>query len=83
MMTIPGLDGRKMSKNYRNTVPIFADPGIIRRQVMRIVTDSKPPEESKDPEECNVFAIWRHFAPAESWKTNGSFIGEGGWHTAT
>jgi tryptophanyl-tRNA synthetase len=66
MMTIPGLDGRKMSKNYRNTVPIFADPGIIRRQVMRIVTDSKPPERPKDPEECNVFAIWRHFAPAES-----------------
>jgi tryptophanyl-tRNA synthetase len=38
-----------MSKNYRNTIPIFADPRTIRRQVMRIVTDSKPPEQPKDP----------------------------------
>ena len=65
VMTIPGLDGRKMSKNYHNTIPIFADPKIIRRQVMRIVTDSKPPEQPKDPDQCNVFAIWRHFSPAE------------------
>jgi tryptophanyl-tRNA synthetase len=64
--TIPGIDGRKMSKNYDNTIPIFADPKVIRRQVMRIVTDSKRPEDPKDPESCNVFAIWRHFAPAEA-----------------
>ena len=66
VMTIPGLDGRKMSKNYRNTIPIFAEPETIRRQVMRIVTDSKHPDEPKDPDKCNVFAIWRHFAPAEA-----------------
>jgi tryptophanyl-tRNA synthetase len=62
--TIPGIDGRKMSKNYDNTIPIFADPEVTRRQVMRIITDSKKPEDPKDPESCNIFAIWRHFAPA-------------------
>jgi tryptophanyl-tRNA synthetase len=66
VMTIPGLDGRKMSKSYRNTIPIFADPKVIQRQVMRIVTDSKLPEQPKDPDKCNVFAIWRNFARAEA-----------------
>ena len=78
MMTIPGLDGRKMSKNYRNTIPIFADSRTIRRQVMRIVTDSKPPEESKNPEECNVFAIWRHFAPAKAMEDKRQLYWRGG-----
>ncbi len=78
MMTIPGLDGRKMSKNYRNTIPIFAGPKTIRRQVMRIVTDSKPLEESKNPEECYVFAIWRHFAPAEAVEDKRQLYWRGG-----
>ena len=78
VMTIPGLDGRKMSKNYRNTIPIFADPKTIRRQVMRIVTDSKPPEQPKDPDECNVFAIWRHFAPAEDVEDKRQLYWRGG-----
>lgn len=66
VMTIPGTDGRKMSKNYNNTLSIFADAKTRRKQVMRIVTDSKRPEEPKDPDECNVFAVYRHFAsPAE------------------
>jgi len=62
VMTIPGVDGRKMSKNYDNTIPIFADPGVIKKRVMRIVTDSRRPEDPNDPERCNVFAIYRHFA---------------------
>jgi len=62
VMTIPGLDGRKMSKNYDNTIPIFADSGVIKKRVMRIVTDSRRPEDPKDPDRCNVFAIYRHFA---------------------
>jgi tryptophanyl-tRNA synthetase len=78
VMTIPGLDGRKMSKNYRNTIPIFADPGTIRRQVLRIVTDSKPPEQPKDPDECNVFAIWQHFAPAEAVEDKRQLYWQGG-----
>jgi len=65
-MTVPGLDGRKMSKSYGNTIPIFAPPEIIRKQVMRIQTDSKRPEEPKDPGKCNVFAIYRHFASPQA-----------------
>jgi tryptophanyl-tRNA synthetase len=63
VMTVPGLDGRKMSKNYGNTIPIFAEPAVVRKRVMQIKTDSKRPEDSKNPEECNVFAIYRHVAP--------------------
>lgn len=63
--TIPGLDGRKMSKNYDNTIPIFAAPETIRKKVMAIVTDSRPIDAPKDPETCNVFSIYRHFASRE------------------
>jgi tryptophanyl-tRNA synthetase len=65
VMTIPGLDGRKMSKSYDNVIPIFAPSKTMRKQVMRIVTDSRAPEEPKDPEEDNVFSIYRHFASPE------------------
>jgi len=60
--TIPGLDGRKMSKSYDNVIPLLAPAAEVRKAVMRIVTDSKRPEDPKDPETCNVFAIFRHFA---------------------
>ena len=60
--TIPGLDGRKMSKSYDNVIPMFAPSNTLRKRVMRIVTDSRRPEEPKDPETDNVFAIYKHFA---------------------
>ncbi|MDE0317609.1 MAG: tryptophan--tRNA ligase [Candidatus Poribacteria bacterium] len=66
VMTITGLDGRKMSKSYNNVIPLFAPSNQVRKQVMRIVTDSKRPEEPKDPDECNVFAIYRHFADVDT-----------------
>jgi tryptophanyl-tRNA synthetase len=59
---IPGVDGRKMSKSYDNVIPIFAPSSQIRKRVMGIVTDSRPPEQPKNPDECNVFNIYRHFA---------------------
>ncbi len=62
---IPGIDGRKMSKSYHNVIPIFAPPKQLRKTVMRIVTDSRQPEDPKDPEEDNVFNIYRHFARPE------------------
>jgi tryptophanyl-tRNA synthetase len=65
VMTIPGTDGRKMSKSYDNVIPIFAPKKKLRKQVMRIVTDSRAPEEPKDPDEDNVFNIYRHFALQE------------------
>lgn len=57
--TIPGLDGRKMSKSYGNTISLFAEDEEIKKLVMSIVTDSKTPEEPKDPETCNVFALYK------------------------
>ena len=66
VMTIPGTDGRKMSKSYNNVIPIFAPSNQVRKPVMRIVTDSKLPEDPKDPDDCNVFAIYQHFADADA-----------------
>ena len=66
VMTIPGIDGRKMSKSYNNVIPIFAPSNQVRKPVMRIVTDSKLPEDPKDPDECNIFAIYRHLADADA-----------------
>jgi tryptophanyl-tRNA synthetase len=64
--TIPGLDGRKMSKSYGNEIPLFSTEKQLRQTVMRIVTDSKTVADVKDPDTCNVFQLFRHFAtPAE------------------
>ncbi len=63
--TIPGLDGRKMSKSYGNEIPLFSTEAQLRRAVMRIQTDSKTVQDPKDPDTCNVFQIFRHFAPKD------------------
>lgn len=63
--TVPGLDGRKMSKSYDNTIGIFLDEKALKQRVMAIVTDSTPVAEPKDPEKCNLFNIYRLFAPAD------------------
>jgi tryptophanyl-tRNA synthetase len=65
VMTIPGVDGRKMSKSYGNVIPIFSSSKDLKKKVMRIVTDSRRPEEPKDPDSDNVFAIYKHFASPE------------------
>ncbi|MBI5897400.1 MAG: tryptophan--tRNA ligase [Desulfobacterales bacterium] len=62
--TLPGVDGRKMSKSYNNEIPLFGSSAEIRRRVMRIVTDSRRPEEPKDPEACHIFALYRQVAPS-------------------
>lgn len=58
---VPGVDGRKMSKSYGNTIPLFGTDEQIKKAVMSIVTDSKSPSESKDPETCNIFALHKLF----------------------
>ena len=58
---VPGVDGRKMSKSYKNTIPLFGTDEEIKKAVMRIVTDSKTPEESKAPDTCNIFALHKLF----------------------
>lgn len=62
--TLPGLDGRKMSKSYGNAIPLMAEPDDMRMQVRRIVTDSTPPAEPKDPGTCTLVALLRAFADA-------------------
>jgi tryptophanyl-tRNA synthetase len=59
--TVPGLDGRKMSKSYGNTIDLFLDEKPLRKQIMRIVTDPTPIEEPKNPDTCNIFQIYRVF----------------------
>lgn len=59
---VPGIDGQKMSKSYGNAINIFEDDKKLRKRVMKIVTDSKGVEEAKDPDTCNVFAIYKLMA---------------------
>ncbi|MCK5912580.1 MAG: tryptophan--tRNA ligase [Desulfuromusa sp.] len=59
--TVPGLDGRKMSKSYGNTIDLFLEEKPLRKQIMRIVTDPTPVEEAKNPDNCNIFQIYRLF----------------------
>ena len=63
--TVPGIDGRKMSKSYNNTINIFDEGKSLKNQVMSIETDSTPLEEPKDPDSCNVFALIKLFADEE------------------
>lgn len=59
---VPGTDGQKMSKSYGNTIDIFADEKTLKKQVMGIVTDSTPMEEAKNPENCNVYKLYKLIA---------------------
>jgi tryptophanyl-tRNA synthetase len=59
--TLPGLDGRKMSKSYGNTIALMAGPDAVKDGVRRIVTDSTPPDQPKDPDACTLVALLRAF----------------------
>ena len=65
VMTIPGTDGRKMSKSYGNVIDVFLPKKQLKKQVMSIVTDSTPLEDPKDPESCHVFAVYKLLATTE------------------
>ncbi len=62
---VPGLDGRKMSKSYGNTIEIFDEPAVIRKKAKKIVTDSTPVDAPKNPETCPLFAMFALFATPE------------------
>lgn len=64
--TVPGIDGRKMSKSYDNTINIFAEGKALKKRVMSIQTDSTALEDPKDPDTCNVFALIKLFADDET-----------------
>ena len=59
--TVPGLDGAKMSKSYGNTIDIFCTEKELKKTTSRIVTDSTPMEEPKNPFTCNVYALAKLF----------------------
>jgi tryptophanyl-tRNA synthetase len=65
LMTIPGTDGRKMSKSYNNYIDLFLPKKQLKKQVMGIETDSTPLEDPKDPDNCNVFALYTLLADDE------------------
>jgi tryptophanyl-tRNA synthetase len=62
---VPGLDGRKMSKSYDNTLELFAPANVTKKKIMRIETDSTPMEDAKDPQACMVFALLKLVASQE------------------
>ena len=62
---VPGVDGRKMSKSYGNTIGLFDEGNVLKKRVAAIVTDSTPLEEPKDPDADNVFALIKLFATPE------------------
>ena len=62
---VPGLDGRKMSKSYNNTIPLFAPETTLKKTVMRVITNSQALEEPKDPDASQIFLLYKLFANAE------------------
>ena len=80
---VPGIDGEKMSKSYRNTIEIFAGEKEMRKKIMGIVTDSAPVEAAKDPEKSSIYNLYRLFAPsddaalmAEKFRAGGTGYGD-------
>lgn len=63
--TLPGLDGRKMSKSYDNTIPLFSSAKEMKDAISRIVTDSRAPGEAKDPDNSHLFTLYQAFASQE------------------
>ena len=80
---LPGLDGRKMSKSYNNTIPLFAPAAQMRKQISAIVTDSKAPGEPKATEGSALFQIYQAFASTEETAAMARAYADGiGWGDA-
>jgi tryptophanyl-tRNA synthetase len=62
---LQGLDGRKMSKSYNNTIPLFETEKRLQKSINRIKTNLLEPGEPKDPEDSTVFQVWQAFATPE------------------
>ena len=76
---VPGIDGQKMSKSYDNHIEIFGDEKETRKRIMRVVTDSTPLDAPKDPDSCNVFALYRLFASDEEREAMAGMYRAGGY----
>ena len=81
--TLPGLDGRKMSKSYDNTIPLWLPDKAFKGAIARIITDSRQPGEAKDTEGSALFEIYRAFASAEETAAMRQAFADGiGWGEA-
>jgi tryptophanyl-tRNA synthetase len=81
--TLPGLDGRKMSKSYDNTIPLFAARAQLQKLIYSIVTDSRAPGEPKDTEGSALFQIYQAFADSEETEALRRAYADGiGWGDA-
>jgi len=76
--TVPGTDGKKMSKSYGNVIPIFGSVEDITKAVMSVVTDSKTPEESKNPDEVLVYQLYKLVASDNERETMCQGLQKGG-----
>jgi tryptophanyl-tRNA synthetase len=77
---LPGLDGRKMSKSYGNTIPLFLPEKKLRKAIMKIKTNSLEPGEPKDPDSCTLFAMYSAFASSADTETMRQRYADGiGW----
>ena len=80
---LAGLDGRKMSKSYNNTIPLFVSAKKLRKLVMKIKTNSLEPGEPKDPDDCGLFDIYKAFAtPDETAAYRQKLLDGVGWGDA-
>lgn len=81
--TLPGLDGRKMSKSYDNTIPLFSSAKEMKDAISRIVTDSRAPGEAKDPDNSHLFTLYQAFAtPAQADEFRSELLQGLGWGEA-
>ncbi|MGO4222777.1 tryptophan--tRNA ligase [Lysobacter sp. TAF61] len=81
--TLPGLDGRKMSKSYDNTIALFAARDTLKKLIYSIVTDSRAPGEAKDADTSNVFQLYQAFASAQETTAMRQAFADGiGWGEA-
>jgi len=81
--TLPGLDGRKMSKSYNNTIPLWLPAKDLRKAILGIVTNSQAPGEPKNPDESHIFSIYQAFASAEETAAMRKAFSDGiGWGDA-
>lgn len=76
---IPGTDGEKMSKSKGNVISLFESDEELKKSVMGVVTDSKTPEEKKNPDENNIYTIHKHFLTEEEDKTLRAKFENGGY----
>lgn len=76
---VPGTDGQKMSKSYDNTLPLFGEVKKIRKQIMRITTDSRPMEDAKEPDEDHLYQLFRLFAQPDQIQEMAAMYRRGGF----